>query len=166
MPFLAAGLQVYENTTTVRCRSCSSVMLCTCFMLLSSFTYCLCPPFGTSCFSMPTIRIRCLMSLLSGQPNWVREFITFIGCVGLLLGVICLRFLNCFGFRVRLIGVYSMLMLFKTTSVSATWEWPNSIHTCDPHHLHANASPCGNVLQVGVGRGLLRSSSSHASVRF
>ena len=119
---------------------------------------------GTSVSAMPTICIRCLMSLLSGQPNWVRDFNTFIACVGLLLGVISLRFLNCFGFRVRLIGVCSMVMLFRTTSMAETWEWPNSIRTCDPHHLHADASPCGNVLQVGFGRGLLQSPSSHASV--
>lgn len=45
---------------------------------------------ATSASAMPTIHIRCRMSLLSVRPNWVREFDTLIACVGLLFCVFCL----------------------------------------------------------------------------
>ena len=134
LPCLAVGVQVYVNTANVSAFASSSVMCYRCSVLLSSFAYCLWPPFcphdffeapplgsihwhicvggfnsatsrvlsvgvfflavrritgrGTSSSAMRTIRIRCLMSLLSGPPNWVCKFTTFMTSVGLLFALI------------------------------------------------------------------------------
>ena len=57
------------------------------------------------------------------------------------------------------------LCLHRSTCMAPSCSIASSLPSCDLHHMHATSSSCGDVLQVGVARGLHRSSSSHASVR-
>ena len=58
----------------------------------------------------------------------------------------------------------AMVVLHRSTCLATSCSFPSSLPLCSPHHLHAAAPACGDVLQVGVGRGLHQSPCSCAPV--
>ena len=47
----------------------------------------------------------------------------------------------------------SMVVIYRSTCLASTCRPPDPLPPCTALHLHATASACGDVLQVGVGRG-------------
>ena len=58
----------------------------------------------------------------------------------------------------------ALSVLHRSIGVGKTRRIAYSFTPCYPRHLHATSPSCGDVLQVGVGGGLLKSTGSHASV--
>lgn len=54
-----------------------------------------------------------------------------------------------------------LFVLHRKTCMAPTRTPATSLPPCDPNHMHANSSHCGDVLQVGAGGGLHQSQSFH-----
>ena len=60
----------------------------------------------------------------------------------------------------------TVLFVHRATCVAAACAPTSSFSSCYPGHVHAAPPSCGDVLQVGVGGGLLKFAGSHAPFRF
>ena len=102
---------------------------------------------ATSFFVMLTIRTQSGMSPNSDIPNWVCDFTPIFTVV--LFGV---GFWHQPGFvctcSVLFMKDSEMLVLHRSTGVAAPRTFASSLPAGSPHHMHATAPSCGDVLQV------------------
>lgn len=113
---------------------------------------------GIDYFVILTISTQCNMNMYFSNPNWVHGFpplfgffIFFIFCWRFVYVVCC--FLRC----------PYLLCLDRETCMALSCSVAFTFPSWDPRHMHATSSSCGDVLQMGVGRGLHQSLSTHAS---
>ena len=118
---------------------------------------------------LQTILLRLLLALVptrvripSYEIGFVHSFQSLIVCyaVGFKVGhgtlcACCLSFMK---------GT-SFAALHRATCLAMPCAFASFFALRSPCHMHAVAPSCGNVLQVGVGRGLHRPMGAHGSVR-
>ena len=58
------------------------------------------------------------------------------------------------------------LFIHRATCLESSCAPTSSFSSCYPGHVHTTPPSCGDVLQVGAGRGLLEFAGTHAPIRF